>query len=669
MSYKPAQPVKPQVIAIDEKFDYSYPYGLDLAPDSQLHGEILARLLALAQSSKETISAYYGRWQEMDRTLCAFVDLSDDEEETLDNDERKPTSFVIPVSYAILSTDLSYYTSVFLDRDPIFEFGPRGPEDTLGTILLEQVIQADVINHNVPLQLHTAYRDGDVYGIAAAEAVWYTHSGWRTTYTQDTEVNEDGIEMPIGKPRRSRKKETLYEGNRLRNIDPYLMLPDPSVPFHEHQQGQFFGYLAQTNYVTLLEEEYESPTENFNAKYSLKCSSNSALWGLDDERASQRMAEPKSSYEGTRVNAISTIANDMRPLIELNMYVKLIPSEWGLGKSKVPERWKFRVIGDALIVQAKKTALDHNLFPIAVNAPEFDGYSAIPNSHLSVIYPMQKTIDWAISAAMMAQNSSINGRFFIDPSIWNLNDMKKNRDGQGWIVRKRRRFWGKDVLGWTTPMIPDTTSGNFNTAMQLLDKAYEISGAVDSSRGVITTGGRERVSSAEARGVMGAAISRLAHPAKVTSYMFMNAVAMFFAAHTQQFMTEDKYVKTTGEYERQLREEYGITDRHTQASPKDLAVRYDVIPHDGTSPVGQGVEAWNTLLQTLLQSPAGQQAFSQEIAEIDILNIVKHVARISGARNVSEFIKRGGKVKVVPDQIAMSGAHSGQLAPMPGGEM
>ena len=52
----------------------------------------------------------------------------------------------------------------------------------------------------------------------------------------------------------------------MKNIDPYSYLPDPNVPIHEVQQGEYVGWIEQTNYMKLIELE-KNDSDIFNVKY------------------------------------------------------------------------------------------------------------------------------------------------------------------------------------------------------------------------------------------------------------------------------------------------------------------------------------------------------------------------------------------------------------------
>jgi len=638
----------------DVSYDYTYPGGLDLKPGSELHESIRTRLVRMARSSADVMSRHHDRWRDIDKALAVYVDLDEEEQDTKSADARIPTSFVVPLSTAILATDLAYDTEVFLDSDPVFPFNPVGPEDRYGTILLEMLIQRDVITNKVKIPLHTSYRNGHAYGLGVADAVWREHWGKKTVWTEDTEYSPDqGGEVQTGKYKKSRPKTLLFEGNALQAWDPYYTLIDPSVPLHDFQGGEMIGRVLSDNYTRLLGEEADTDSGLFNVRYCNHVDGRSALFNRED----QRSADGQSGYEEPVDRG-----NESRPLDRLCLYVNLIPAEWGLGSKDEPEIWEFGLVGDQVLIYAEPTDRDHNMYPCAVNAPDYDGFSSVPNSHLSTVFPLNRVADWLLSAMMKGQGTTLNGKLFIDPSIWNINDLKENRDGQGWMVRKRRSAWGRDVKGWDAPTVMDPTQNNMNTVVGLLELAKDLAGSADSSMGILkkTSG---RTSAAEAQGARVSALSRLARPAKMTSWMFMQDVAFLFGMHSQQYRSKDQNMRIAGRWVDTLREEYNVQDPFVSFSPADLSVNFDVVPGDAAMPSTEFGDIWAQAFQISMQSPQLQQEFAQSA---DVIGIFQHLARISGAKNVQDFVKRGGKATVVPDQQAAQMAQAGNIAPAGG---
>jgi hypothetical protein len=179
--------------------------------------------------------------------------------------------------------------------------------------------------------------------------------------------------------------------------------------------------------------------------------------------------------------------------------------------------------------------------------------------------------------------------------------------------------------------------------------------------GVIKRGG-ERVSASEFNGTMNMAISRLDHMARLISEQYLTDLAYFHASHTQQLMTQEIFVKAVGEWPDVLEAEFqraGVEyGSRTQVGPFDILADYDVQFKDGSVNSSDQVanDFWIGMFDKVAQHPILAQEF-------DIVRIFKHVARLNGAKNVGDFIAKGGGVDVqqVPNEVAAEGADSGNL--------
>ena len=110
------------------KYRYSYPLGLDLRPGSGMHEFIKGEILYRAQESRDALSSRFDSWNKIDETLTSFIPLSDVEEDLISQDNTKPVSMVIPLSYATIDTLLTYLTIAFLE-EPVFRYEGFTDED------------------------------------------------------------------------------------------------------------------------------------------------------------------------------------------------------------------------------------------------------------------------------------------------------------------------------------------------------------------------------------------------------------------------------------------------------------------------------------------------------------------------------------------------------------
>ena len=218
--------------------DYDYPEGLDLKPGSKLHKKVLDFVMTRAIKSSAEMSNYYPKWNELDRTLTAYVDLTDGEKEVQEDDHRKPVSIVVPHSYAVLESTLGYMASAFF-QEPIFRYEGTSPADTIGAILLTKVIDLHCNKTNVALNLHTMLRDNFVYSFGAVATDWEQKYGTRV---MKRAIEKGGFFNPrriVGYEKDVQEDALLFEGCRLQLLQTLMAVEKQPVGIllQSHKHG------------------------------------------------------------------------------------------------------------------------------------------------------------------------------------------------------------------------------------------------------------------------------------------------------------------------------------------------------------------------------------------------------------------------------------------------
>ena len=145
-------------IEIEGSVRYDYPEGANLDPASQVHSRILTKISQLAEESYRVMSKRFSVWNETDNTLKVYIPLDDYEKKLKQADPRRPTSIVVPYSYATMETILAYMTRAFLN-DSVFQYEGYGPEDTIPAKLLELTVNQQVRRFKADLDIHIGFRD------------------------------------------------------------------------------------------------------------------------------------------------------------------------------------------------------------------------------------------------------------------------------------------------------------------------------------------------------------------------------------------------------------------------------------------------------------------------------------------------------------------------------
>jgi len=635
------------ILRVDYK--YNYPDDLNLRPGSPLHTKIKNEILERARNSSRVMSSRYGSWNSIDHTLTAYIPVDEKERKTKERDYRKPVSIVFPYSYTVLETLLSFFVAAFV-QDPIFRYEGVGPSDIIGAILLEKLISLQCSKTKVGLALHTQARDAFSYGLGVVTPTWIKEYGSKTISTKQ------GGFLGLGSRtiRQTLDNQLLFEGNALENIDPYLYLPDPTVPIHDPQKGEYVGWIATTNYNKLLGNEKNSE-DLFNVKY---------LKSLIGRRSSFAIGDNSGRGTKTGISSKDNIFDRTSKSVDvIRMFIDLIPNDWGLSSNEYPEKWYFELGSDEVVLQARPTGLDHGKFPISIMVPDYDGYSMGPVSRIEILHGMQGVLDFLFNSHIANVRKAINDMILYDPFLVNGEDLKNPAPGK--LIRLRRPAWGKGVKDVAQQLnINDVTRGNVADSSWIVQWMDRISGTDSSLQGALRQGGPERLTGQEFQGTRAGGVNRLDRIAKVVGMQSLQDTGLFFGAHNKQLMESESYIKLAGDWQDVLIQEYGANiDRgRIKVSPDELDINYNILVRDGSIPGGNYTQNWVQLFQILGSNPQLAQNF-------DVVRIFTHIARNMGAKDVTDFIKHGGNIQptTMPNAQVQQQVQAGNLIPFPGG--
>lgn len=626
-------------------YDYEYPNNLDLKPGSEFHNKLKGKILTRARESRNEMSKRYPSWNEVDRVLTTYIPLKDKEKQLKQKDTSKPVSIIFPYTYAMLEALLTYLSMAFF-QDPMFQYEGVGPEDVQGTMLLELLVRIHCIKTKVPLAVHTVLRNSLAYGIGPGAPSWEKRFGLKPINSEVTTIDTMGNESIDRKV--NYVESMLFEGNKLDAIDPYMYLPDPSVSAHEVQSGEFVGWVVRDNLMNMLSEEINSDGEMFNVKYLKAIRNKKSSFSTDqsDRNLKYGGQDPRSTTVSS-TNHVDTIY----------MYVNLIPKEWKLGTSEYPEKWLFALSSDEVIISASKINHAHGMFPVATAAPEFDGFSPTPIGRLEILYGLQHTLDFLFNSHVANVRKSINDMFVVDPYLININDLKDPEPGK--LIRLRRPAWGRGVDKVVQQLqVNDITRNNIADSAYITQWMDKISGADQSMMGALRQGGPDRLTRSEFQGTRGSAISRLQRVASIIGMQFMQDIGYMFAVHTQQYMSQDTYVKTVGRNQEKLTELFGKQER-IPVTPFDLSIDYDTIVRDGSIPGGNFSDVWVQLFQIIGNS-------EQLSKEFDVFRLFSYIATELGAKNIEDFKRNVGRIQptVMGDEEVSREAERGNIVPV-----
>lgn len=624
--------------------------GITLKYGSPDHERVLKALNARKELSRIRLADRHAQWEKGDQDRQLYVKETDNDALRRQNrDNNGAIEYVtiqIPYTYGMAMTMHTYLTSIFLSRNPVYQFQGRYGESEDNVLAVESLMQYQVQVGGQMAPYYIWFNDAISYGIGIIGSYWAEEEHVISQIERQPVLGPNGRAIP-GKTKAVLTKETVegYKGNKVFNIRPYDYIADPRVPLSDPNRGEFCGRHIQLFHNTLKRRALTGQYYNQKVVEGL-------MKGKGSDWLNQFFPDTNKQSDAPDISAGSQGTQDNLLYDGVRGYelcVEIIPKQWKLGSTEYPEKWVFTVIQDKVIIEARPLGLYHNRFPYEVMETDIDGYALFKRSLYDTARPMQQTLNWLINTHFYAVRKSLNGSYIYDPSRLTISDMLD--DGPGMRVRMRPEAYGSDVRN----AIYEINQGAEVTGTHLQDSVFmqrlmeQAFGINATAQGVVNPGGRKTAT--EVRSSTSSSLSRTKTIAEYISADAMGPFAALLLQTTQQLYEDDQKIRLAGDA-------VNRPEGFVQVTPESIAGMYDYSPIDGTLPVDRVslVNMWGGLMAQLRQYPQIAQQY-------DMAKIFTWVAQLGGIRNIKQF-----RIDLQdPAQLADQ-ARAGNLVELPNGQ-
>ena len=339
-------------------------------------------------------------------------------------DATKYQNITVPMVMPQVESAVTYQASVFLTGTPLF--GVVAPPDQMESATqMETVIDDQAIRGGWVNEFMLVFRDAFKYNFYAMEVDWVQS----TTPSLETDIKFSTKE---GRP-----QQIIWEGNRVKRLDPYNTIYDIRVPPHKlHEDGEYAGYTEIMSRIQLksfmaslpgkiidnVVEAFESglgttvlSANSYSAPYyiptvnpDINVNRNTA-YGAGEFNwlawagitgADQSGIQYKNAYQVT------------------TLYARILPVDFGLRvpSSSTPQIWKFIYVNDSVLILAERQTNAHNYLPILCGQGTMDGLSYQTKSLASNVIPLQQLGSAFWNSAIATSRRAIMDRVLYDPS-------------------------------------------------------------------------------------------------------------------------------------------------------------------------------------------------------------------------------------------------------------
>lgn len=610
--------------------------NIEVKPGTELHATLVKEIKARESFSFQEISKRVPAWEKADKRYRMYEKkkAATTAEQQTNPKEEDLAQIYISYDYALLLTAYTYVCSVFLSRDPVFQFMGRHGEDEMQVQAVETIMayQMDAGRNKHPL--YTWILDACRYGSGIVWVDWESRKRLITRF-EDVPETVDGIAVEGKfKTQRTQERKTIYEGNRIFNVRPYDFRPDPRVPMSRVQDGEFCGFFSEISKADLINGSRDGTYINVEEVLKKQFSTTS-----EGDNMWSQYTDP-DGREPAKFDSISQakMGNDaFRNL--LTMVIEIVPKEWGVDESTTPEKWIFTLCNNTTIIQARPLALDHCMFPCSVMEWEPDGYAFSARGLLEILDPLTRLLSWMFNTHVFNVRKAINNIIFADPSRIVMKDLEKA--GGGGIVRLKPEAYGSSVTNSVHQLqVQDVTRQHMQEASTVMSLMQITGGVNENLMGEVPT---KRMTGTEARTSSSAAVIRLRTMCEYNSAQAWQPLSEMLLLNSQQYYTKAQKLRIAGD---SLQQEY--QERFMEVTPELIAGTFDFIPVDGTMPIDRFAQA-NLYKEFLV----GIQQMPPQVAQgFDTAKLFAFALRMAGIKNVDQF-----KVTVLqPGQVPPPGA-------------
>lgn len=588
--------------------------------------------------SRQQRQKRYSQWKENEEEFAAYIPETDEDairRNKRDEGEPQYTTIHIPYSYAIAMTAHTYYTSVFMARNPVLQVSGRHGEGEMQVQAIEALLDYQLQVGGMLAPLFFWLFDPIKYGEGFIGTFWdeeYIRCRKRV------KQQKTFLGIPLGTEEIVETVQDVvgYAGHKAFNVRPQDAFPDPRVSVWNFQAGEFFG-----RYVELSDSEFASGIRMGKYFPDAKMVKKENMWDVGE-----REAGSSSVIELPGRGEFYTDSQEVPPFLRaFELFIKIIPRDWGLADSDREEIWViYFQAGSYKVFGAVPLGEYHGKFPFDVLIQEPEAYSVFSRSMMENMTPLNDAITWLINSHMYNVRSALNNMFAVDPSMVVMKDLERPEPGK--LIRLKPAAYGRDIRTMMAQFpVSDMTQSHVPNMHLMGDFLQRVTGVNDNLMGMVNSGGRKTATEVRQSSTFG--INRLKTTCEFFSILGFSPFTQKLIQGSQQHFDTQMKLKVVGDLA-------AFSPRFLDVDQSLISGFFDFVPVDGSLPVDRFAQAnlWQTMLAQVSKVP-------QVATQYDLGKIFAWVASLSGLKNVQQF-----KIQLNdPAALAMQ-AQAGNMVPV-----
>lgn len=585
------------------------------------------------------VEYWSGEWDYAHDMLMAYATLSKEDFEQLQ--KGHPKRFILPMTATQLVTMATFISQVLFGDDRPHKVEGRGAEDEVPAEYLNTLLKWNAEQEPMYLLGYLWVLDALTYNRGIFYNSWAPifrpKREWVSMWIPG-EYDEEGNKVVFQQMQTRHQAVGGYCKPEI--VSPYDWCCDPSFPLHRFQEGRFSGHKFRIGYDELVRRSklsmddpaYVMPSAVAALK-DKRSKGTSGLGSLGIGPSGSKSGEDlsRSKYERERVSGQpgSQTANkhDVGTIDCVELWVKLVPSEYGFYDNDNPVLFQMIVANDDVVLAVNEATYDHGEFPYSVAEARPSAHYQFSPSWAFMLKGLQDHVDYLKNRHQDAIQRTIGNVFIVDPERVDIEDFL-DPDREGMIIPLRNGGSIKDSIQQVP--VKDLTE-NFNSEAQMfMNFAENVTGANNYMQGSPGDAG----SATEFAGTQQMAAGRMSSIARLLSVQGMVPQTRQFVTMFQQFLEDEQLIRYNYD---PLESPAAMANERTLTIDADtIQGEFDYIASDGTLPTGDAkkVAAITSLLQS---SAAFPQVFSPAPGNLDPKALILAGAKAAGLTDLDRF--------------------------------
>lgn len=563
------------------------------------------------RASRNHMGKSYETW---DRNIDTYRSVRvDDPDDRRARQKKEPVKQTVPLSYAQVTTFVTYITLLYTQNPKVFELGATGDEDYVMREVSEKVLAREVRTNRFLSVLTEFLLNVARMNLGVLKTSWVEER-----FTPPAE--EVMIFEGSGEALDVESEEVLVkEGSEVFNVSPYNFLPDTRLPLTRWREGQFAA--DETSYHIGELKEWERAGEVYGTEYLTPM--NKKAWKV---RGTTRLNEvdPFLQKKGSEDDFMVCVT-------EVQKWVT--PKDYGLSNSESRELWVFKVGNDQRILCAEPMRDANMGFTYDVGQLCPDQHGELSDSLSTLIEELQEVVSWLFNSRIAAVRKNIESQLVVHQNFIELSDLESRSP---FIRTKKSAPIGLGVDKFISQLrTTDPTATHFQDVETVMGLMEKVSGVNGNAMGSFHSGRR---SAAEAKNVASGAAARMKLVAATIWESAINPCGKRLLINARQWMSAETFFRVVGENEEML----AYYETFHRDAWWELIGSEDFFVYDGTSQNEKGfiAQSLQELAIALISNP--QLAVQMGLS---IPDMVAEIQRLRGVDNLNRF-------KLAPDEQA-----------------